>query len=467
MRQARRYTHRSPRRAISRRKMHRNQVPRDHASTSHQRNDVYMSQFDGPTATTPTLQSGSAAAVPPADEIFHLVPPSRAVGVAPGSWRQGPRDPSGILCPLSDRPLLCASSDGGAAVVIGGSDHVLHIIDALGGKVTRQLTGKRVGHSEWITGVAYLADSSRRIASAGMDGKVIVWDATAPPRGRDPLALELQGHFGSVSAVQSPSCVATTHPILVSSGYDKSVRIWCVSPAGSPTLQLRSSSVLRGHSAPVLVLDCAVSSGRLSVASGDRDGVARVWDAASTQATHEYVGHRGHVTSVSWLGGADSSTLLTGAQDGCVRVWDSRSPSAVAVVAAHTTSAGSGAVGNIAVVDSRSAALSAAAVCDALIASAGADKAVCVLDPRAGFAVRHRFTEHTDFIYSLSSWGGLLFSGAGDGMLICHDAREGKALWGIGANRAAVRIIQVAAGGASLVAAGDDGNALVFAVKPS
>ena len=97
-----------------------------------------------------------------------------------------------------------------------------------------------------------------------------------------------------------------------------------------------------------------------------------------------------------------------------------------------------------------------------LIATAGADRAVCVLDPRAGFAVRSRFTEHTDFIYSLTARGPLLFSGAGNGMLICHDVERG-ARWGVGANKAAARCVHLV-GGQHLVVAGDDGNALVFQV---
>jgi len=89
------------------------------------------------------------------------------------------------------------------------------------------------------------------------------------------------------------------------------------------------------------------------------------------------------------------------------------------------------------------------------------DKAVCALDPRAGFSVLHRFTEHRDFPYSLAVAGGLALSGAGDGLLIAHDLTTGKPIWGLGANAAAVRFIGVAR--SRLVAAGDDGKAIVYA----
>lgn len=89
------------------------------------------------------------------------------------------------------------------------------------------------------------------------------------------------------------------------------------------------------------------------------------------------------------------------------------------------------------------------------------DKTVCALDPRAGFSVLHRFTEHRDFPYSLAVAGGLALSGAGDGLLIAHDLTTGKPIWGLGANAAAVRFIGVAR--SRLVAAGDDGKAIVYA----
>jgi F-box/WD-40 domain protein 7 len=56
--------------------------------------------------------------------------------------------------------------------------------------------------------------------------------------------------------------------------------------------------------------------------------------------------------------------------------------------------------------------------------------------------------------------GPLAFSGGGDGSLIAHDVSEGCMRWGIGANKAAVRCIGTTSD--SLVAAGDDGNAIIW-----
>ena len=65
--------------------------------------------------------------------------------------------------------------------------------------------------------------------------------------------------------------------------------------------------------------------------------------------------------------------------------------------------------------------------------------------------------------YSLTVAGPLVFSGDGAGMLLAHDIDSGKLLYGLGANEGAVRCL--GAVGDKLVAAGDDGNGLVFTFR--
>jgi hypothetical protein len=98
---------------------------------------------------------------------------------------------------------------------------------------------------------------------------------------------------------------------------------------------------------------------------------------------------------------------------------------------------------------------------ETLIVSAGADKRLCVLDPRKGFNVRTVFSEHQDFIYSLTTAGKYSFSGGGDGMVIAHDLSEGRPLWAVGAGTAAIRGIAIA-NGTHLFATGDDGKCISY-----
>ena len=136
----------------------------------------------------------------------------------------------------------------------------------------------------------------------------------------------------------------------MSTGYDKTVRIWS-------TKTRRESTCLVGHKAPVLELAWARGSNGGGLASGDRDGrMVRVyfyseklfysrvgnssdmffnsqflWDAASSEAVGKRKVSDGHVTALRWtqrrgyeavMQGGD--VLISGGQDGVVKAWDPR-----------------------------------------------------------------------------------------------------------------------------------------------
>ncbi len=426
-------------------------------------------------------------------------------------WRAGPRNSEGALVDLSDRPLMGIAVDprscgARAEVVVAGSDHAAYVVDLLRGQRRRVLHGGRFGHSEWVTGVTYLGDGSDRIASCGMDGKVCVW-APAAGKGAAGAArcVDLRGHFGSISAVASPGGgtaaggppSARAGHVLVTAGYDKSVKVWDARASGGAP-----GSDLRGHDAPVLHLALRAhdGAGTLRALSGDRGGEVRLWDLAAGGCVGVLAGHKGHITAVAWLcsggdsgggggpGGSCADLALTGAQDGHVRVWDPRAGGGpVANVAAHVATGGTGAVGDISVawpdpsrcggggggggggaLGSGAAAWAAGggggAGSEPLVVTAGADKRLCVIDPRGGWRVRQELRGHADFIYNVHCVGGLVLSGGGDGLLLAHDVASGEVLWGLGANQAAVRCIAtvVTPTRQQLVAAGDDGKALVY-----
>jgi hypothetical protein len=56
----------------------------------------------------------------------------------------------------------------------------------------------------------------------------------------------------------------------------------------------------------------------------------------------------------------------------------------------------------------------------------------------------------------------VLFSGGGDGMLLCHDLGAMALCYGLHANRGAVRCLAVSKELGAVIAAGDDGKALVY-----
>jgi len=308
------------------------------------------------------------------------------------------------------------------------------------------------------------------------------------------------------------------HPLALSSSYDKTVAVWLT--AGARAVQL---GALVGCTAPVLELQYACSTvaagdrggglaawdlGAVSSSSGgsssSRSGGVRgsSSSAAAVDPVWSCTGaHQGHVTALTWsqataaaaaggAGGGDgvsggswqmsgggggkpasaSALLLSGGQDGCVRAWDVRSrasSSCAAECRVHASSKGKGAVSGIVAAGERT------------VVSAGADGALAVLDLRGGSggssagqgsssssgsdgALKPLATvELPDFPYSLAAAGGLAFCGCGDGSACVVDVAEGRLLYALGANKAAVRAVDVGVGGV-LVCGGDDGSVVSY-----
>jgi WD40 repeat protein len=115
------------------------------------------------------------------------------------SFFNPPQDASGRLVDLSDRPLLCLSSNLRNEIVIGSADHALYAID-VSNSPTRppiKMYSKTAGHTDWITGVAHLPDG--RVISSSMDGKLCLWETNRRN------CVDLFGHQGSITKVTSPT----------------------------------------------------------------------------------------------------------------------------------------------------------------------------------------------------------------------------------------------------------------------
>ena len=370
-------------------------------------------------------------------------------------WRRGPTDPAGTRVDLSDRPLLCGDVDWHRQeAILGGSDHALYVVDLDSGKKKRQLYSKTDGHSEWVAAVKVLSPTGT-VASAGMDGKVLLWSA-----GSTRCSSCLVGHVGPVS------CLAGVgHQALASAGYDKTVRIWPVATARGVRGTAAGAGagnelVLKGtHRAPILCLDVSTwNPDRL--ASGDRGGAVAVWDINRPRPLLHLDGLHassvkggGHTTSLLFTSGPDPAqdpeALVTGGQDGAINVIDVREGCVVARAERHTTPKGRGAVSFLC----RSG--------QETVVSAGADGSVQCTDLRYDLAPVWE-ARLSDFPYECKVRDGLVWVGCGDGRLVVYDVRDGNPLFGLGANEAAVRFVEV--GGTRLVAAGDDGRVLVYAV---
>lgn len=174
----------------------------------------------------------------------------------------------------------------------------------------KQVPYELLGHRGAIHTLAYSPDGAK-LASAGSDSTIKVWEVCKLDWKADQLvsrkpAMEMSDHRGPVyGAAFSPD-----NKKIASAGWDGTVRIWDVTD-GAQLLKIEA------HDGDVW----AVSFGGDGkwVASAGSDGFVKVWDVGTGAEVFRYRGARGfHVVKF----GPDGTTLAAGSRSGLVKVWD-------------------------------------------------------------------------------------------------------------------------------------------------
>lgn len=80
----------------------------------------------------------------------------------------------------------------------------------------------------------------------------------------------------------------------------------------------------------------ALNADGTRLATGDRDGLVRVWDAASGATAAILTGHMDWVTQVAWS--PDGTRIVSGGRDHTVRLWDVQQAALIATFTHHTDS---------------------------------------------------------------------------------------------------------------------------------
>ncbi|MBI3269261.1 MAG: pentapeptide repeat-containing protein [Planctomycetes bacterium] len=159
----------------------------------------------------------------------------------------------------------------------------------------------QLGHEGRIEALAFSRDG-RRLASAGWDQTVRIWDAT-----NGVLLRVLAGHTQRVTAVDfsGDGVLATGSP-------DQTVRIWDARTG-------RVIHVLDGHRVPVGAVRFGRDSERLFV--GFEDGTIRAWEVANWRPAWKTKAHDRCIQCLEL--DPTGARLASGGEDGCVRVWNS------------------------------------------------------------------------------------------------------------------------------------------------
>lgn len=194
-------------------------------------------------------------------------------------------------------PVEAAGLSGdGRRLAIAGLDHQVRLWDTAAGQVIATLSG----HTQYIYQIAFDA-AGERLATASVDYSVQVWEAAT---GRRLLTVQ---DLSPVTAVAfSPDGAR-----LAMGNYSGLTTLWRAA-TGEKLLSLS------GHTNSVTDLAFSPDGARLATASSD--GTARVWEASTGQYLLTLHGHAGAVYGVAFS--PDGARLATAGADGTAGVWD-------------------------------------------------------------------------------------------------------------------------------------------------
>jgi WD40 repeat protein len=170
------------------------------------------------------------------------------------------------------------------------------------------------GHSGSVRTVAWSPDATR-IASAGNDNSVQVWDAHAG----DTL-FTCQGHTGRIRSVAwSPG-----GRFIASASEDRTVQIWNATTG-------RRMLTYQGHSHNVVSVTWSPDA--KYIASASIDMTVQVWNAATGQVYLTYPEHSDVVDTVAWS--LDGQYIASAGYDTTVQVWHAKTGHKVYIYDGH------------------------------------------------------------------------------------------------------------------------------------
>ncbi|KAL6904131.1 hypothetical protein GGI43DRAFT_311637 [Trichoderma evansii] len=176
------------------------------------------------------------------------------------------------------------------------------------------------GHGDWVSSVAFSADS-QRLASGSHDKTVKVWDAAT-----GACVQTLEGHGNLVSSV----AFSADSQRLASGSRDKTVKVWDVVTGACV-------QTLEGHGD--WVSSVAFSADGQRLASGSHDKTVKIWDTATGAYVQTLEGHSGIVSSVAFS--ADGQRLASCSDDNTIKIWDTVTGTCMQTLKGHGDSVSS------------------------------------------------------------------------------------------------------------------------------
>ncbi len=204
------------------------------------------------------------------------------------------------------------------------------------------------GHSYYVVDVAFRPGDDNTLATASIDGTVMLWDIAESrdekaDLGEDATGVVIDTLRGHEAGLYS---IAFNHDgrLLASAGADRSIRIWELNddreiPDGpernrSWTVPQRKELItLRGHEGTVHSLEFLRND---LLISASWDGTVRSWIAEPLEAVPTLLGHGSSVSSVAIIDSPTGTMIASASGDFTVRLWDPRRCEGIATLHGHS-----------------------------------------------------------------------------------------------------------------------------------
>jgi WD40 repeat protein/uncharacterized caspase-like protein len=338
-------------------------------------------------------------------------------------------------------------------------------------------------HSESVNNISVSADE-KLLATTTIDGKINIWS-------KEGILLQtLTGHTGEVADIKFipkfiPNNKNSNSYRLISTGVDKTVRIWQVfnryqQQEGIYSIAVPNQSAdtyatadsagkikiwhnadgkqklvrtLPGHKETISEIVYS-PDGKL-IASGSWDRTIKLWDAETGKLIDTLIGHQDGINSITFS--PDSQTLISGSEDKTIKIWNiSDRPKLIKTLTGHTDSVKAVAVSPdgkliasagydntiklwtidgklLQTIKAHNLAVTSLAITpdSETLVSASWDNSVklwSVKDAGKSSELLHTLTGHQDGIttISLNSDGSVLASGSGDRTIKLWDTKTGE-----------------------------------------
>jgi WD40 repeat protein len=211
-----------------------------------------------------------------------------------------------ILTGHTDTVNAAAFSPDGALVITGSNDKTVRIWRVEDGQEIKQFTVDYDG-AVGVTSVAF-SSNGRLVIANTMDGEYI-WDVASKQE-----IERLEGNAGEVGAV-----AISPDKKLAAIGY----KLW----------DIVTGKVIRHLMNAGSVNALAFSPNGELLLTGDRDGLAQIWDVSTGQELRRLKGHEDRINSVAFS--PDGHLVATGSDDQTARIWDAKSGAQLNVLNGH------------------------------------------------------------------------------------------------------------------------------------